>query len=332
MATCPYCLSDIPENAKYCTECGKRLPLSDPTSAAMDAAISETAVPASSAGTRDRTLRLAAFGILFAILVVASALLLHSVFGRQTTILSERGAAGGENTSALTGHYTLRAYAIGERDYGSDAVASTGYDSWYLHFNGDGTGEALLFSDQPLSFQYDEQTLSFSDGSSLPYSISGETVTISGAATLIFEKENGSCTAFSSSGAQNPLWLGSTWYGTLEIRGHAGAGALKDGTQEIWGILDESQDGRVYFELYDVPDYDEDDVPVLSFWATRYEDHIEPLIGNQDAWFFDRWLTKSDVKLLTLYCQDGEIHCSYPYKNGKETCVIEFSLQPDSGA
>lgn len=326
MAICPFCLADIPDTAKFCTECGKRLPVpqTSPDGESSRAFSGHSVSRQESA--RDRSSRLVALGILLGILILASAMLLHSAFRKQSTSLSGREATQTVSDSSVVGSYTLRAYSIGDHNYGSEAVASAGYDDWYIRFDDAKTGEALLFSDQAMPFQFDGQNLIFSDGSSLPCAVSGDTVTITGAATLIFERGD---REYSSSTTENPFWLGSTWYGTLEIRSHTGNDSLEDGTREVWGILDAAQDGRIYFELYDVEDYDEDTIPVLSYWITRYEDHIIPDIGEQDAWIFDRWLTKSDSKLLTLYWQDGGVHCVYPYKEGKNTCMIEFTLQPD---
>ena len=126
------------------------------------------------------------------------------------------------------------------------------------------------------------------------------------------------------------LSVGSYWYGSIEVKNHAGQGVLENGSYEVWGILDTAGDD-LFFELYDNPEFAEDSTPYLSYWARLEGDSIVPVIGEDDAWLFEIYLTEDDTDALTFTLRDGVLTAEYFYYDsfGPEACDISFVLVPD---
>ena len=242
---------------------------------------------------------------------------------------------------AAEAYYTLSAYSLGSQDVAEAETGTVNHQSWYLLFQGDGTGVACILDQGPSPFTYTDDALVFEDGSSLRYEIEGSTLTLYSGATLIFTR--GVQPAGASAAADIPAAADmspaaadtarippeSTWYGVLEIHSHSGKGSLSEGGRNVWGIIGSAEEGQTFFELYDVADYDLDDLPILSMWIRLEGDHFVPLIGEEDAWIFDRWLDPGDVDDFTLYLEDESLSASYRYVYGKEKCTIQFTVSLD---
>lgn len=119
----------------------------------------------------------------------------------------------------------------------------------------------------------------------------------------------------------------SRWRGLLTIRNHRGEGTLSDGMRSVTGVIGRTEDGT-YFELFD-KEGAADGEPLLSLWVELEGDTLHPLIGEEDAWYFDIWLDQRDVEPFTLRLEDGTLGLDYFYDDGRETCRIEFRIKPE---
>ena len=259
---------------------------------------------------------------------VAIAIILgRSVILRQRdgvhTAQNAAAPSGDAAQSSLSGTYTLRAYTLnGSEHSAADAEKENG-KAWYLIFNGDGSGYACIMDQQPCSFRYTDLELRLDDGSVYPYQAAGDTLTVYGNAVMVFEKGD-------IQEEQASFQLGhSTWHGTLKISKHSGKGSLANGEWPVWGIIHTDSEGKSYFELYDKEFYTVEDVPVLSMWVKVYDDHIEPISDQVDAWYFDLPLTGDALNVFTLYLKDNSLSRSFWYTCGKEHCNIYFEIYPD---
>ena len=271
--------------------------------------------------------RMILIGVLALAVIFAAVFLIgRELQSRSAGVHTEKASGSSAAEAAdITGRYQLLAYSVNEAVYDRESIEAMGYDDWYLQFLADGTGVASIYADGPRSFRYSDGILFFSDGTNLPYRFEDGHVILDGSATLIFGQASAAAAPPSST---DQIVIPSAWNGLLEISNHKGRGSLSNGQMEVWGIIGAAEDGRTYFELYDVESYTIEDIPILSFWMEAEEDHIVPLIGNEDGWIFDRWLRQSDTIPLTLYLSDGTITGSYSYKNGTESCRIRFTLSP----
>ena len=326
MTSCSRCGAPMDDGDNYCAECGA--PRHDdstlPEASAVEADAGKSAaakpVPAPKPGRR---LLVAAAIVLFALCILLAVRFLQV---RQPGVHPSRASDAGESTeTALTdgpqGLYLLSAYGWGEGQ-------SDERGQWYLLFNADGSGRARLF-DQDMGFSCSSSRLVFDDGSSMPYTLDGDTLTLQGGTTLVFSRADTQPAAVTPTPEPGALPLNSRWHGLLEISGHKGEGSLEDGQMEVSGLLGETESGRQFFELYDAHG-SEEDPPLLSMWVNVYGDHMVPAIGEEDAWFFDLWLQESDTKALTLYYKSGSIRCNYRYQLDGERCSISFRVVPDA--
>ena len=272
-------------------------------------------------------------GRLLVILLVAACfaalayMLLHRQALRQsagvhTDKSGSSSSAAASPAYALSGYYTLRAYG-GE----GQEQSGEGSDSWYLIFNPDGTGIACLMGNAPVAFRYTADQLQMEDGAYLRYSVSEERVTVYSSAVLLFTKSDAPAP---ENAKDRPFDLAnSTWYGSLEIRNHSGKGSLRNGEREIWAVISIAEDGRRFFDIYDTAYYNANVTPVLSMWVEISGDTVIPIIGEEDAWIFERYLTSGDTDALTLHCENQRIFGAYHYSFEKERCDIQFVLNYD---
>ena len=266
------------------------------------------------------------FVIVVVLLVFATAavFLVRSVLLRQRAGVHTKQNAAASSAQAgqllLNGTYTLRAYTLSGKEYAAEETEK----DWYLVFNGDGIGYACIMDQQPCAFRYTDQELRLDDGSVYPYQAAEDVLTLYGSAVMVFAKGDPLET-------QASFQLGhSTWHGTLKISKHSGKGSLANGEWPVWGIIHSDSDGNSYFELYDKEFYTIEDIPVLSMWVRVYDDHIEPVSGQTDAWYFDLPLTGDTLNVFTLYLKDDSLSRSFWYTCGKEHCNIYFEIYPDT--
>ena len=128
--------------------------------------------------------------------------------------------------------------------------------------------------------------------------------------------------------ASDPVEVGSTWHGTLTVSGHAGGNYTEEGTYEIWAILDSMEEGGdVFFEIYEDEDMDPESEPLLSMWAEVRGSSVVPVIGEEDAWFLDLWLTPEDQEAMTFVLENGSLVNDYEYDDGYESFHSRIELE-----
>ena len=254
-----------------------------------------------------------------------SRMLVRQNAGIHTAQRSETVSVQSDSASP-TGYYTLRAYSLNGEAHGAEVVEKEGRSSWYLLFNGDGTGYACIMDQKPCCFQDTGQELRLEDGSVYPYQVTEDSLTLYGSAVMIFTQGEPNQEGAEEQGFQ---LAHSTWFGTLKITKHSGKGSLINGERPVWGIINDDGKGNYYFELYDKEFYTIDDMPVLSMWVNVFNDHIEPVSGQEDAWYFDLHLTGDELNVFKLYLKDDHLSRSFWYTCGKEHCNIYFEIFPD---
>ena len=122
----------------------------------------------------------------------------------------------------------------------------------------------------------------------------------------------------------------SRWAGILTVSDHKGEGVLENGTRAVRGMIGRTGE-RTYFELFNRED-PEGAEPILSLWVSLNGDSMVPIIGEDDAWYFDILLDARDVEAFTLRLSDGRLSQRYFYDSGMETCWIEFQIKPEKRA
>ena len=348
MASCKYCGEPLLPGAKFCTNCGARIV---PPDAGTRASIPEPVLKDRSVWASEiptKTIRRGRIlGLVLIIMLVAAAVMCLIPGKRSAATNRVRGsvsASAGQRTESElpadfvndvlpTGSYSLRGFSVGEHHYNSDVIEKTGFDDWYLAFDGVSQGEASILGSGLQSISYDDQSIRFEDGSEMSYVLAQDTLTVYGPATMIFYRTDADTPLLLPAEferASDALPLDSYWHGSLTISEHRGTGILENGTMEIWGYLGSVRGSGYYFELYDAEDIDlEDTTAILSFWTEIDGDRLVPVIGEEDAWLFDIWLDDRDVDAFTLRYEDGSLHTDYRYEAGSESCLVSFSVSPE---
>ena len=266
--------------------------------------------------------------LLLALLSLAGAAFLLRGLSRESRpgVHSHRRAAaapGDAGTdSSLRGFFRLSAFSAAG---GEEELPTEG--EGYLIFNGDGSGVACLPGSAAQRFTCSADKLFFDDGTALSYRVEGDTVTLCSGAALIFTHSDTQAEEAGQSGDTRS----GRWTGVLEISKHKGSGVLRDGKLDVWGQLGEAEDGRQYFELFALGDRVEDGRPILSMWVRTEGERIVPVIGEEDAWFFDVWLESADEEALSMDFGSGELRCRYRYIAENESCTVSFRLTPEPG-
>ena len=264
------------------------------------------------------------------VFILAAFFLIGRIAARQRagihTAQHSEAASVQSDHASLSGYYTLRAYSLNGETHDADALEKEGRGSWYLLFNGDGSGYACIMDQKPCGFQDDGREIRLEDGSIYPYQVTEDSLTLYGSAVMIFAQGEPNPEEEDAHGFQ---LANSTWSGTLKISKHSGKGSLTNGERPVWGIIKENSSGEYYFELYDKEFYTIEDLPVLSMWVNVFDDHIEPVSDQEDAWFFDLQLTGDELNVFKLYLKDDHLSRSFWYTCGKEHCNIYFEIFPD---
>ncbi len=120
----------------------------------------------------------------------------------------------------------------------------------------------------------------------------------------------------------------SRWYGYAEYTEFHGFENDDDELMDIWAIIDYNA-GRPYIEIYDRPDYTEDDTPLMSMWLEEDSAWLRPDIGDEDAWILDQYLTEDDeFDLLTLY-MNGKLDINFEYGDETRGCACRFYIREE---
>jgi len=110
------------------------------------------------------------------------------------------------------------------------------------------------------------------------------------------------------------FWTGD-WYGFLEISDATGKSENLNGTQyDASGKIEKLSDGNIRFTVDFMGDDADPENPLMLMNVDLQPDHLEPVIGEQDAWFNNIYLTKDDEFDFYVYpYSDGEIYFSHKY-------------------
>lgn len=105
-------------------------------------------------------------------------------------------------------------------------------------------------------------------------------------------------------------WI-DDWYGYFTISNAKGAFAGEEGMYDMWGsIFIDTGTGIPAFETYLNKDMIDS---FISMYVSLNEAYVQPLIGDEDAWFHDRYLTPEEEISLTFTENDGFIMLTYNY-------------------
>ena len=126
------------------------------------------------------------------------------------------------------------------------------------------------------------------------------------------------------------LEIGSWWWGYMFFEDYSSTNGNTRDTMEVYGYIGQTRDGKIYFEVYDTKDVQQDTIAYVSYYIDLYDDHFVPVIGNGDAWILDKDLVASEASGLTTYLEDGFLEFTYPYSYRGETCTVYVLLLRDS--
>ena len=117
-------------------------------------------------------------------------------------------------------------------------------------------------------------------------------------------------------------------YGVMHLSSIVDDGLAQQGvmTADVWGYISHDEEGKVFLELFDTPEYSETD-PLLSYYVELHDDHLTALIGQEDAWLNDIYLWPEDAESFSPVLENGRLYMSFPYDNGQDSYLIEFYLR-----
>ncbi|PNH20092.1 hypothetical protein B6K86_05705 [Lachnospiraceae bacterium] len=269
----------------------------------------------------------------------------------------------GKKRSGMEGTYYLSSMTSGgETTEMADILDAmeTDENPAYIRFDQDGKG-VIDFFDEKTEFEWGKKELKLEDGSSLTYQYDAKAESIEldyGEGKLLFVRsgqEKGGLPGASSAkkkmegteaeagealsteaaeyGYSEPLPYPSRWYGYARYTNFRGT--EDQGNQEelydIWAEIGYNGEDP-YFEIYDIPDHNEDTAPLLSMWLQEDEHMLRPTIGEEDAWLFDQYLTEEEeFDLLTSY-HDGSLRICCQYGDEENGFDCEFFIREEGSA
>ena len=100
------------------------------------------------------------------------------------------------------------------------------------------------------------------------------------------------------------------WYGYLHITNAWGYQDNSDELVDITGVIDtDVNSDRPFLDLY----VDDADGAVLSMYIDIYDDYVFANIGDEDAWFMNRYLTEDEAYNFSSGLYDGKLVFYYDY-------------------
>ncbi len=225
--------------------------------------------------------------------------------------------------------------------YGCTAfdVQGTKYDSTdeWIELSSDGSGMMFLgLVETFFNWTVESGILSLKTQEGLSYeaTIEGDDIVLNTGMLYYFTKNDEKVTqtdkaipAKSRTSASESIQIPSKWYGVAVINDSINF-ELENGKYDLWGFMDTDSDGGNYFELYLVPEPTDEDLPIVSMYINGEEKKwLTPVIGNEDAWISDHYLTKDDEwHLLTQY-DGGALDMYYTYDDGVAYANCEFFVR-----
>ncbi len=138
-----------------------------------------------------------------------------------------------------------------------------------------------------------------------------------------FEEETPSDVGSAESGS-----LAGDWHGNVYVSDATDDFFLKE-PLEVWGYIGEEQSGTDFFEIYFQEDMDPESV-VVSMWIEDKGNAFTPIIGEEDCWVFDRYLTADETEELTGQVdENGALIFYYSYVEDGESANLMFYLMRD---
>ena len=122
----------------------------------------------------------------------------------------------------------------------------------------------------------------------------------------------------------------SDWYGWMSLSEIWGVEVDEDPElHDVWGYVDEDEDGNIYFEVYREEDIDH---PVLSMYVTIEDDgtRLMPVVGEEDAWLVDAYIKEVDAADYQVFLyEDGSLafSCAYTSEDGELGCNVTIFLR-----
>ena len=122
--------------------------------------------------------------------------------------------------------------------------------------------------------------------------------------------------------------LTGAWFGWLNLRVNAA-----NAVDAAWAYVEEDSNGNQYFEVYrdGYPD-----TAFISMYCTTADGdtRLVPVIGNEDAWVWDEYLTSADASpFAKSISSDGSLSFVYEYTDSNnDDCYIELFLRKDGAA
>lgn len=127
----------------------------------------------------------------------------------------------------------------------------------------------------------------------------------------------------------------STWYGWMNMTDFWGDIDQDDTFVDVMAYIDADGSGTPYFEMYEI----DLDFAFLSMYISIEDDgtRIHPVIGVDDAWCSETYLTEADAENYEGYLlQDGTLwfHIPYEHYSGDygyyiEVCLREYGTEWD---
>lgn len=117
-------------------------------------------------------------------------------------------------------------------------------------------------------------------------------------------------------------------YGIMRLSSIVDNGTAQQGimTADVWGYISHNENGDVFLELYNTPEYSGTN-PLLSYFIVLQKDRLTAIIGEEDAWFNDVFLSDKDASGLSATLDNGALYLSLSYDNGQSSCLVEFYVR-----
>ncbi len=119
------------------------------------------------------------------------------------------------------------------------------------------------------------------------------------------------------------LAVGSKWTGTMTLSNYQGSRHFNSDTIAVDAYFGRDESGKTYFELYEAGQRKN---ALISMYVNLYQDHFVPVIGTNDAWILDVYLSNLDTSAMTGYVENGQITLTYAYDITSCSCDMELHL------